>query len=140
MSYLCCLAVSLKFFLSHIIYSLQTWNTFGSVLQSQCRKYLARLHYMKIKKAAIATQCAWRVKVARKELRTLKMVTPSFFIVFSFDCIRSYIIKLHVVRDKINNEIYFFWSVSRNLIKLENTYLFFKRGLFFFFFFFFFKT
>ncbi|KAH9729018.1 Myosin-6 [Citrus sinensis] len=40
---------------------------------SHCRKYLARLHYMKLKKAAITTQCAWRGKVARRELRKLKM-------------------------------------------------------------------
>ncbi|XP_040971580.1 pre-mRNA-splicing ATP-dependent RNA helicase prp28 [Gossypium hirsutum] len=31
------------------------------------------LHYLKLKKAAIATQCAWRGRVARKELRKLKM-------------------------------------------------------------------
>jgi hypothetical protein len=29
---------------------------------------------MSLKKAAIATQCAWRGRVARKELRKLKMV------------------------------------------------------------------
>jgi len=74
--------------------SLQTWNTFGSVLQSQCRKYLARLHYMKIKKAAITTQCAWRGRVARKELRNLKMVTTSSFIIFSFYFIGSYVVTL----------------------------------------------
>ncbi|KAF8402043.1 hypothetical protein HHK36_012995 [Tetracentron sinense] len=45
--------------------------------QSQCRQYLARLHYMRIKQAAITTQCAWRGKVARRELRNLKMVTFS---------------------------------------------------------------
>ncbi|KAK5818950.1 hypothetical protein PVK06_023902 [Gossypium arboreum] len=31
------------------------------------------LHYLKLKKAAIATQCAWRGRVARKELRKLNM-------------------------------------------------------------------
>ena len=43
-------------------------------LQSHCRKLLARLEYTKLKKAAITTQCAWRSKVARGELRKLKMV------------------------------------------------------------------
>lgn len=43
-------------------------------LQSHCRKFLARSEYMKLKKAAITTQCAWRSKVARAELRKLKMV------------------------------------------------------------------
>lgn len=47
--------------------------------QSQCRQYLARLHYSRLKKAAIATQCAWRGRVARRELRNLKMVFFFFF-------------------------------------------------------------
>ncbi|KAJ4849765.1 hypothetical protein Tsubulata_012029 [Turnera subulata] len=47
--------------------------TFVFASQSQCRKFLARLNYMKLKKAAITTQCAWRGRVARKELRKLKM-------------------------------------------------------------------
>lgn len=51
-----------------------TWNNFNCITQSHCRKYLVRLHYMKLKKAAITTQCAWRGKVARRELRKLKMV------------------------------------------------------------------
>nr|CAB3448335.1 unnamed protein product [Digitaria exilis] len=41
--------------------------------QTRCRQFLARLHYSRTKKAAITTQCAWRGKVARKELRKLKM-------------------------------------------------------------------
>jgi hypothetical protein len=53
------------------------------VTQSQCRKYLARLHYKKLKKAAITTQCAWRGRVARKELRNLKMVSFPYFSCFS---------------------------------------------------------
>ncbi|CAL5369487.1 unnamed protein product [Camellia sinensis] len=43
------------------------------IVQSHCRKYLACLHYTKLKKAAITTQCAWRGKVARRELKKLKM-------------------------------------------------------------------
>jgi len=46
-----------------------------SYFQSYCRKFLARVHYLSIKKAAISTQCAWRCKVARKELQKLKMVS-----------------------------------------------------------------
>nr|CAB3451495.1 unnamed protein product [Digitaria exilis] len=41
--------------------------------QTRCRQFLVRLHYSRTKKAAITTQCAWRGKVARKELRKLKM-------------------------------------------------------------------
>jgi len=51
-------------------------------LQTRCRVYLARLHYRKLKKAAITTQCAWRGKVARKELKNLKMVRCGFFLRF----------------------------------------------------------
>lgn len=55
------------------------------VLQSYCRRYLAQLHYKKLKKAAITTQSAWRGRVARKELRKLKMVrSPCFFLVSLF--------------------------------------------------------
>ncbi|KAL8547199.1 hypothetical protein ACS0TY_006783 [Phlomoides rotata] len=43
------------------------------LIQSHCRKFLARPEYMKMKKAAFTTQCAWRGRVASKELRTLKM-------------------------------------------------------------------
>ncbi|XP_028114637.1 myosin-6-like isoform X2 [Camellia sinensis] len=43
------------------------------IVQSHCRKYLACLHYTKLKKATITTQCAWRGKVARRELKKLKM-------------------------------------------------------------------
>ncbi|KAK1307642.1 hypothetical protein QJS10_CPA09g01892 [Acorus calamus] len=43
------------------------------IIQNQCRQYLARLHYMRLKRAAISTQCAWRRRVAIKELRKLKM-------------------------------------------------------------------
>lgn len=47
----------------------------GMLFQSYCRRYLARLHYSKIRKSAITTQCAWRGRIARKELRKLKMVS-----------------------------------------------------------------
>lgn len=45
-----------------------------SHFQSHCRKFLARVWYLRLKKAVISTQCAWRCKVAHKELRKLKMV------------------------------------------------------------------
>lgn len=61
------------------------WMISFPVLQSYCRRYLAQLHYKKLKKAAITTQSAWRGRVARKELRKLKMVrSPCFFLVSSF--------------------------------------------------------
>lgn len=43
-------------------------------IQSYCRSYLAHSQYMGLKKAAITTQCAWRGRLARRELRKLKMV------------------------------------------------------------------
>lgn len=46
----------------------------SGIFQSRCRQYLACMHYVRIRKAAITTQCAWRGRVARKELRKLKMV------------------------------------------------------------------
>ncbi|KAL0694088.1 hypothetical protein Bca4012_061268 [Brassica carinata] len=42
-------------------------------IQIHCRRYLAESHYKKLKKAAITTQSAWRARLARKELRVLKM-------------------------------------------------------------------
>jgi hypothetical protein len=66
---------------------------------------------MKIKKAAITTQCAWRGRVARKELRNLKMVTTSSFVMFSFYLLglmlRHCLGKRIVVTGKIDNEILF---------------------------------
>lgn len=62
---------------------LHLWsNTSTSLLlicppQSFWRSYVARSRFMSLKKAAIATQCAWRGRVARKELRKLKMVRSS---------------------------------------------------------------
>ncbi|KAK2401635.1 myosin protein XIG [Trifolium repens] len=41
--------------------------------KSHCRKYLVQHHFKNLKKAAISTQCACRGKVARQELRNLKM-------------------------------------------------------------------
>ncbi|KAG0457447.1 hypothetical protein HPP92_022604 [Vanilla planifolia] len=43
------------------------------IIQSHCRQYLAQLHYLRTRKAAISIQCAWRVRLAKKELRKLKM-------------------------------------------------------------------
>ncbi|KAL0366800.1 UNVERIFIED_CONTAM: Myosin-14 [Sesamum radiatum] len=40
--------------------------------QSRCRGTLACCHYSRLKRAAIAAQCAWRAKLACKELRMLK--------------------------------------------------------------------
>ncbi|WZZ39751.1 hypothetical protein YC2023_036010 [Brassica napus] len=43
-------------------------------IQKQARtRCLCRRRYLRMKKAAITTQCGWRVKVARRELRKLKM-------------------------------------------------------------------
>lgn len=36
---------------------------------------------MQLKKAAISTQCAWRVRVAKKELKKLKMVRCNTYII-----------------------------------------------------------
>ncbi|KAJ0716668.1 putative IQ motif, EF-hand binding, P-loop containing nucleoside triphosphate hydrolase [Helianthus annuus] len=44
------------------------------LIQSHCRKFLARLHFINAKKGTISLQCAWRGKVACKELQKLKIV------------------------------------------------------------------
>ena len=56
---------------------------FHCIYQIHCRRYLAESHYKKLKKAAITTQSAWRARLARRELRELKMVSLIFFYIFS---------------------------------------------------------
>ncbi|CAF1821027.1 unnamed protein product, partial [Brassica napus] len=41
--------------------------------QSQTRRFLCRRRFLRMRKAAITTQCGWRVKIARRELLKLKM-------------------------------------------------------------------
>lgn len=48
-------------------------------LQSRCRCYLVRSRYVRLVKATITAQCGWRRRVARKELRNLKMVRNPLF-------------------------------------------------------------
>ncbi|KAG2544341.1 hypothetical protein PVAP13_9KG024700 [Panicum virgatum] len=43
------------------------------IIQSHCRCYLARSEYVRLMKATITAQCGWRRRVARRELRNLKM-------------------------------------------------------------------
>lgn len=43
--------------------------------QSQVRRFFCRRRFLRMKKAAVTTQCGWRVKVARRELLKLKMVS-----------------------------------------------------------------
>lgn len=38
---------------------------------------MKRRHYRRMKKAAVVLQCSWRAKLARKELRKLRMVRTS---------------------------------------------------------------
>lgn len=115
---------------------LHLWsNTSTSLLlicppQSFWRSYVARSRFMSLKKAAIATQCAWRGRVARKELRKLKMVRSSVvngltifyfisywrasavFILFQCLCIRDvwwiWIVKkgVHIIMLSIDNWVY----------------------------------
>lgn len=40
---------------------------------------MARQHYLRVRNAAVSTQCAWRGKVARRELRKLKLVRLLFY-------------------------------------------------------------
>lgn len=44
------------------------------MLQAHMRCYSAYSYYKSLQKAAIITQCGWRRRVARRELRQLKMV------------------------------------------------------------------
>jgi hypothetical protein len=48
-------------------------------LQSRCRCYLAHSQYVRLMKATITAQCGWRRRVARRELRNLKMVRDPLF-------------------------------------------------------------
>ena len=53
-------------------------------LQTRWRRYQALSAYKQEKKACLITQCHWRARVARKELRKLKMVTflqPKFCLI-----------------------------------------------------------
>jgi hypothetical protein len=52
-------------------------------LQAHLRSHIAYSYYKSLQKAALVTQCGWRRRVARKELRNLKMVLNSL-ICFSF--------------------------------------------------------
>lgn len=42
--------------------------------QAYLRRHTACSYYKSLKKAAVITQCGWRRRVARRELRNLKMV------------------------------------------------------------------
>lgn len=55
------------------------------LFQSHWRGYYAVNQYLWLKVAAIATQCAWRSRMARKELQTLKMVRE-LLLAFLSDC------------------------------------------------------
>lgn len=48
--------------------------TITTTLQSRWRRHRDNLSYIKLKRAALTYQCAWRGRVARRELRQLKMV------------------------------------------------------------------
>lgn len=48
------------------------------MLQTQWRRAQALSDYKQQKKATVTLQCLWRAKVARKELRKLRMVTSIF--------------------------------------------------------------
>ena len=45
-----------------------------SEIQTCWRRYKAHSDYVKLKKAGLTLQCIWRGRIARKELRKLKMV------------------------------------------------------------------
>ncbi|KAJ1292593.1 hypothetical protein BS78_01G001600 [Paspalum vaginatum] len=45
----------------------------ATIIQSHCRCYLARSQYVRLVKATVTAQCGWRRRVARRELRNLKM-------------------------------------------------------------------
>lgn len=45
----------------------------ATIIQARLRSHLTHSYYKQLQKAALSTQCGWRSRVARKELRTLKM-------------------------------------------------------------------
>ena len=59
----------------HISLRLFEFNFSLHIYQIHCRRFLAESHYKKLKKVAVTTQSAWRARLARKELRELKMVS-----------------------------------------------------------------
>lgn len=50
------------------------FKLFYDGMQAHYRCYKAYSYYKSLQKAALYTQCGWRRRVARKELRELKMV------------------------------------------------------------------
>ena len=46
-----------------------------SEFQTCWRGYKAQSDYMKLRKAALRVECIWRGRIARKELKKLKMVS-----------------------------------------------------------------
>ncbi|EOA39200.1 hypothetical protein CARUB_v10012168mg [Capsella rubella] len=60
-------------FNSHIDEIISPFAYFIPIAYIEIRRCLCHQHYVRTKKAAITTQCGWRVKVARRELRNLKM-------------------------------------------------------------------
>ncbi|KAG2320269.1 hypothetical protein Bca52824_013482 [Brassica carinata] len=61
----------MKFYFFLLVWVFMTCNFLFT--QSQIRRCLCHRHYVRMKKAAITTQCGWRRRVARRELRNLKM-------------------------------------------------------------------
>lgn len=47
---------------------------FLGVYQAKLRHHIAYSYYKRLQKAALVSQCGWRQRVARRELRKLKMV------------------------------------------------------------------
>lgn len=86
------------------------------LFQSQCRKYLDRNHYSRIKKAAVTTQCAWRGKVARRELRKLKMV---FLSIIFFFLLMFYLLHLDLRFQPYLLKACLSWFTLRNSLRLQ---------------------
>ncbi|CAH8389372.1 unnamed protein product [Eruca vesicaria subsp. sativa] len=58
---------------SHLMTSILSITCKLLIPQSQIRCFLCRRRFLRMKKAAITTQCGWRVKAARRELLKLRM-------------------------------------------------------------------
>ena len=63
-------------------------------MQAHARGHREYSYYKSLQKAAIVTQCGWRQRVARKELRKLRMVLINPFCLF---LLRESDIFLHIV-------------------------------------------
>lgn len=63
--------------------SITNVHPFVARMQAHVRGHTEYSYYRSLQKAAIVTQCGWRQRVARRELRKLRMVLINPFVSFT---------------------------------------------------------